>query len=71
MSQNTVCGSHENGLIQDVVRVNDCLYGYCPKRWDECRRCDAVVEILMRASCEDPDRMGNVAAHAPSLDKNK
>ena len=34
----------------DTVRVHDCLYSYCPKRWEECARCDAVVAILRRAA---------------------
>lgn len=33
----------------DDVRVRDCLNGYCPKRTDECKKCDGVVAILRRA----------------------
>lgn len=48
MTKKTICGSHENDLVQDatLVRVQSCLYGYCPQRTKDCERCDAVIAAL-------------------------
>jgi hypothetical protein len=46
MSQETVCGSHENSMKQEPLRVHDCLYGYCPARRKECERCDRIKELI-------------------------
>lgn len=29
-------------------RVHSCLYSWCPKQSDECKRCDAVINILIK-----------------------
>lgn len=28
-------------------RCHTCLYSWCPKQWEECKRCDAVIKILL------------------------
>lgn len=33
-------------------RVHTCLHDWCPKRSEECQRCDAVLEILKNAARE-------------------
>ena len=31
-------------------RVHTCLYDWCPRQSEECRRCDAVVKIIRDAN---------------------
>jgi hypothetical protein len=40
---------------EDELRVHDCLYGYCPKRWEECARCDAVKAAMLSAYKPEPE----------------
>lgn len=34
--------------IDEWPRVHTCLHDWCPKKSDECRRCDAIVKIARR-----------------------
>lgn len=42
----------------DEVRVHSCLYGYCPSRREDCKRCDAVAGVLARALLETARGLG-------------
>lgn len=39
--------------IDEWPRVHTCLNSWCPKQSDECKRCDAVVELVRNKRAVD------------------
>lgn len=51
--------------IDKWPRVHSCLYDWCPKRRDECRKCDAVVAILRAAAEHQRNETANSLRSQP------